>query len=174
MRVLSVNDWEIMQVAIQQEILRSEESRYDHKLHGVLLAAQGYDSYQIGKMFGQSPTTIQRWINRFNQSGFSGLQDKDRSGRPKSLDAKQWSKIEKHLRQSPQSFGYKQNLWDGKLLSKHLQEHLGVILGVRQCQRLFKAMGFRYRKPRPVIAKADETDQKAFKKTLVPGKKGKG
>lgn len=173
MQVLSVKDGEIMQVALQQEILRSEESRYDHKLHGVLLAAQGYDSYQIGEMFGQSPTTIQRWVNRFNKSGFAGLQDKERPGRPRSLDAKQWSKIEKHLRQPPQSFGYKQNLWDGRLLAKHLQEHLGVVLGIRQCQRLFKAMGFRYRKPRPVIAKAEEVDQSTFKKTPVAGKKNK-
>ena len=34
MRVLLVKDGEIMQIALQQEILRSEESRYDHKLHG--------------------------------------------------------------------------------------------------------------------------------------------
>lgn len=30
-----------MQIAIQQEIFRSEESRYDHKLHEVLLVAMG-------------------------------------------------------------------------------------------------------------------------------------
>jgi hypothetical protein len=28
-------------LGLQQEIQRSEESRYDHRLHGVLLVAQG-------------------------------------------------------------------------------------------------------------------------------------
>jgi transposase len=172
MRSLTVHDADVMKVAIQQEILRSEESRYDHKLHGVLLVSQGYDCYQVGQMFGQNPTTVQRWIKRFNQFGFSGLQDRERPGRPRLLDSKQWTKLEKQLRKSPTEFGHKQNLWDGKLLSSHLKEQFGVILGVRQCQRIFSAMGFRYRKPRPVIAKADETAQKSFKKTSDFGKNG--
>ncbi len=36
MRKLEIVDAEVMQVAIRQEIDRSEESRYDHRLHGVL------------------------------------------------------------------------------------------------------------------------------------------
>ena len=41
MRKLEVADREIMQIGVQQEVQRSEESRYDHRLHGVLLVAQG-------------------------------------------------------------------------------------------------------------------------------------
>ena len=43
-------------------------------------------------------------------------------------------------------------LWDGKLLSQHLRQRYGVELGVRQCQRVFRDMGFRFRKPRPQVA----------------------
>jgi len=89
MKQLKVKDPVLMQIAIQQEIQRSEESRYDHKLHGVLLVANGYDSYTIGEMFGQSPTTIQRWVRKFNESGFAGLRDGERAGRPRILSEKQ-------------------------------------------------------------------------------------
>jgi hypothetical protein len=41
-------------------------------------------------------------------------------------------------------------------------------LGVRQCQRLFRQFGFRLRKPRPLIAKANPSLQKAHKKK-TPG-----
>ncbi|MDA8362070.1 MAG: hypothetical protein M0Z44_08820, partial [Gammaproteobacteria bacterium] len=34
MRKLQIEDAEVMRIAIQQEIGRSEESRYDHRLHG--------------------------------------------------------------------------------------------------------------------------------------------
>ncbi|MGH8653570.1 MAG: winged helix-turn-helix domain-containing protein [Gammaproteobacteria bacterium] len=44
---------------------------------------------------------------------------------------------------------------------------------MRQCQRLFRQMGFRLRKPRPVIAKADPAAQAAFKKTAAPGRRFK-
>jgi len=47
------------------------------------------------------------------------------------------------------------NLWDGPVLSEHLRRNCGITLGVRQCQRLFRQMGFRLRKPRPQVAQSD-------------------
>ena len=171
MKQLMIKDTKHMQMAIQQEIQRSEESRYDHKLHGILLVANGYDSYQVGDLFGQSPTTIQRWVKRFNESGFSGLMEAERPGRPRLLTEKQWDEMEKDVRRSPSDFNFIQSFWDGKLLSKHLQKKYKVEIGVRQCQRMFKTMGFRLRKPRPVIANADPLLQRAFKKTPKGSKK---
>jgi transposase len=165
MKQLKVKDPVLMQIAIQQEIQRSEESRYDHKLHGVLLVANGYDSYTIGEMFGQSPTTIQRWVKKFNESGFAGLRDGERAGRPRILSEKQWGQMEKDVRRPPSDFNFIQSFWDGKLLAEHLRKKYKVEIGVRQCQRMFKTMGFRLRKPRPVIANADPLLQKGFKKT---------
>jgi len=37
MKRLQVADRELMEIALRNEILRSEEARYDHRLHGVLL-----------------------------------------------------------------------------------------------------------------------------------------
>jgi transposase len=165
MKKLEIDDRDIMQMAIQQEISRSEESRYDHRLHGVLLASKGFSCYEIAELLGQNATTIQRWIKRFNQKGFAALYEGERAGRPRTLDKKQWASLEKDLRKQPRDFGYGQNLWDGKVLSHHLKLRYGVSLGVRQCQRLFGQMGFRRRKPRPVIAQADPAAQAAYKKT---------
>ena len=44
------------------------------------------------------------------------------------------------------------NLWDGKTLAEWLLRNWAVELSVRQCQRLFRQLGFRQRKPRPLIA----------------------
>lgn len=154
-----------MQIAIQEEIQRSEESRYDHKLHGVLLVANGWDSYQVGEMFGQNPTTIQRWVKKFNESGFAGLKDGERPGRPTLLSERQWNQVGEDLRKPPGEFNYPQAFWDGKLMSLHLKKKYKVQIGVRQCQRIFNQLGFRLRKPRPIIANADPKAQKGFKKT---------
>ena len=62
MRRLEITDREIMEIALRNEILRSEEARYDHRLHGVLLVSQGMSCYEVGKKFGHDPTTIQRWV----------------------------------------------------------------------------------------------------------------
>jgi transposase len=162
-----------MRIAIRQEIVRSEESRYDHRLHGVLLVSQGLSCRRVAEYLGQDAVTVQRWVGRFNERGFAGLQEIERPGRPRSLNEPRWSRLEADLRRSPGDFGYGQNLWDGKVLSHHLQQRYGVDLGVRQCQRLFRQMGFRRRKPRPLIAQADPTAQAAYKKTAPHGQRRK-
>jgi transposase len=63
------------------------------------------------------------------------------------------------------------NLWDGKTLGALIEGKFGVRLSVRQCQRLFRQLGFRLRKPRPVVGQADPALQRAHKKTPRPGKK---
>ncbi len=165
MKRLRISDADVMEIALQNEILRTEEARYDHRLHGVLLVCKGFSSYEVAKMFGQSSTTIQRWVRSFQKSGFAGLEDCEKAGRPNRLSPQQLKSINTALRKSPRDLGYSQNLWDGKLLSYHVEKSHHVLLGVRQCQRLYHKLGFRLRKPRPMIAHADPAKQEAFKKT---------
>lgn len=169
MRRLEISEREFMSVALQDEIVRSEEARYDHRLHGVLLVCSGLSCYQVAELLGHSPRTIESWVTRFEGKGFAGLQEGERPGRPCALKALEFEKLAGDLRRSPRVFGYAQGLWDGKLLSHHLAERFGVHLGVRQCQRLFRRLGFRRRKPRPVIAQADPQAQKRYKKTPPTG-----
>lgn len=170
MRKLEVQNAEFMRFAVQDEILRSEESRYDHRLHGILLVCSGFSCSKVAELLGQSRRTVQYWVRRFEQSGFAGLQEGFRAGRPPALDEETLEEVGRDLRRSPRDWGYSQNLWDGKLLSHHLAERYGAQLGVRQCQRLFRQLGFRRRKPRPVIAQADPEAQRAYKKTAPPSR----
>ena len=151
---------------MQQEILRSEESsRYDHKIQGVLLVCSGLSCPDIGKLLGHGPRPIHYWVRRFEEIGFAGLEETPRPGRPSLINEDIRNGIGVDLRCSPQEFGYSQNLWDSKLLSHHLSKQYGVQLGERQCRRFFHHLGFRRRKPRPVIAKADQEAQLRYKKT---------
>lgn len=168
MKKLTVDDPGIMKIALQQEIVRSEEARYDNKMHGVLLAASGMSCYDVASVLGRSPRTVEYWVTRFNENGFAGLREKEGRGRPAILGAQEVGTIEEALRKSPQDFGYTQSGWDGKLLSQFITDRFQKHVGVRQCQRLFRKLGFRFRKPRPVIAKANPEAQDAYKKT--PGK----
>lgn len=168
MRKLQVRDAVVMSEAIRQEITRSEESRYEHRLHGVLMVAQGMNCHEVGRWLGEHSTTVQRWASRFETRGFAGRSFGERPGRPSRVAPGVLSKLERELRGEPRSFGYEQTLWDGKLLSHHLEKRHGVRLKVRQCQRLSRQLGFRLRKPRPEIAQADPVRQRAFKKTASP------
>jgi len=111
------------------------------------------------------------WVNRFERDGLTGLTEEERPGRPTRLTEKQMQDIDTALRKTPSELGLTGNLWDGKTLSAYIEKHWKVSLGTRQCQRLFRQLGFRMRKPRPVIASADPAEQARVKKTSPSGKK---
>ena len=164
MKRIQVSDAETVILILQDEIRRSYQARYDHRLHAVLMVAQGMSCRSVAELLGDSPRSVAYWVNRFEAEGLSGLADANRPGRPSRLDEQQLQQIQEALRSSPADFGLTANLWDGKLLSHFIGQRFGVNLGVRQCQRLFRQFGFRLRKPRPLIAKADPEKQEAFKK----------
>jgi len=164
MKKSKISDAETVILILQDEIRRSYEARYDHRLHAILMVAQGMSCRKVAQLLGDSARTVAYWVQRFEAEGLSGLADADRSGRPSKLDEKQLQLIEIALRSHPSQYGLSGNLWDGKLLSHFIDQQFGVELGVRQCQRLFRRLGFRFRKPRPLIAKADPEKQEAFKK----------
>ena len=85
MRKLLVKDAASAVRVIQQQIGRSEDARYDHRLHGVLLVAKGYDCYEVAEILGHSPTTIENWVNTYNTRGVEGLHDDSRPGRPSRI-----------------------------------------------------------------------------------------
>jgi transposase len=151
-------------LSLQQEIQRSEESRYDHRLHGVLLVAQGMTCPEVARLLGDAPRSVEYWVHHFDQEGLAGLTEGDRSGRPRRLDEKHLKEINRVLREKPSDAGMRVNLWDGKTLSAWIEKTYGIQLGVRQCQRLFRQLEFRLRKPRPVLARADPAQQKKHKK----------
>src|SRR5271157_4213525 len=153
MRPLRVADSATMILGLQDEIRRSEESRYDHRLHGVLLVAPGMTCPEVAKLLGDAPRTVEYWVRGFEKEGLAGLREGERL-----------QQVNAALRQMPRALGLGGNLWDGKTLAAWIERQYGIGLGVRQCQRLFRQLGFRLRKPRPAIAWADPERQQTHKK----------
>jgi transposase len=168
MKALRIADSATVSLGLQDEIRRSEESRYDHRLHGVLLVAQGMTCPEVAGLLGDAPRSVENWVRRFEAEGLAGLQEGDRPGRPRRLDSQQLAEVDAVLRKTPRDVGMSGNLWDGKTLAVWIKRQFGTRLGVRQSQRLFRQLGFRLRKPRPMVAQADPVRQKAHKKNSRP------
>lgn len=158
-----------MILALQDEIRRSPDARYDHRLHGVLLVAEGMSCRQAAEALGDSHGTVANWVSRFERDGFGGLNEQEGRGRPSRLGRAEMRQVAVALRKSPADYGLPAQLWDGPLLSNFLEKKFGIELRARQCQRLFRRLGFRLRKPRPKVAQADPQVQATVKKTPTPG-----
>jgi transposase len=164
MKALTVAEASVIVLGLQAEIRRSAESRYDHRLHGVRLVAQGMNCCRVAELLGDAPRTVEYWVHRFEAKGLAGLQEGTRCGRPGRLTAPQVAEIQGVLRKRPADFGLSGNLWDGKTLAAYLARAYQVTLGARQCRRFFRQWGFRLVKPRPVIARAEAARQAEHKK----------
>jgi hypothetical protein len=82
MRALKISDPSVIVLGLQDEIRRSGEARYDHRLHGVLLVAQGMNCCRVAELLGDAPRTVEYWVRRFEEKGLAGLQEGPRPGRP--------------------------------------------------------------------------------------------
>ena len=138
MRKLTVRDADGSEKIIWREILRSRDSRYDHRLHGVLAVCRGLSCYRTAAIWGRSPRAVEYWVKRFHDDGVSALREKRRPGRPRSLSAQQMEYLHSDLRRGPQSVGREERRWTGRSLRAHLGEYYGVDLTVRHCQRLIR------------------------------------
>lgn len=155
MKKLTISDAEVIIHVLQDEIRHAKEARYGHRLHGILLVAQGMSCSEVAKLLGDAPRTVQFWVRRFEEEGLSGLVEDGKPGRPARLSSEHLETIALILKRPPYEAGMSGKVWDGKVLSAFIQKEWGLVLGMRQCQRLFRRLGFRYRKPRPGMAPAD-------------------
>ncbi len=131
MTPLTIRDAETVALGLQDEIRRSEESRYDHRLHGVLLVAKGMSCRQVSELLGDAPRTVAYWVRRFERNGLTGLTEEERAGRPRRLKDEHIQRIGEALRRQPVDFGLTGNLWDGKTLSAYVIRQWDVNLGTR-------------------------------------------
>ena len=138
MKKLTIPDTERAILALQGEIRWSPESRYDRRLHGILLVAQGNSGREVARLLGVANRTVSYWVERFEQERLAGLLRGKRIGSPRRLSEEQVAQIDAALRMNPRDFGLKGNVWDGKTLAAFIRKGWDVTMSVRQCQRMLR------------------------------------
>jgi len=113
MRVHTLSRPEVI-LGLQEEIRRTEDARYDHRLHALLMVAQSRKCSEVAELFGDAQRTGQYWVQRFEKEGFAGLYDAEKPGRPRRLNEEQMQEIGSSLRGTPKETGLRGQIWDGK------------------------------------------------------------
>ena len=163
-KILKIKDVEKIKDEIQNHFSVDEDARFVRRLDVVLLLCNEQSISKVADLFEINATTIQRWIQRLNEFGFEGLRDKPGRGRRSLLSEADQAELKKDIEKPPNDLGYQQARWDGKLLSHHIKRDYNVEIKVRQCQNLFKKLGFSLQRPRKMPDGGDPEKQEAFKK----------
>ena len=142
MRPLKIQNPDDTIQTLQDEMQRSEESRYDHRLHGILLVARGLSAREAAACLGNAARTVELWVHRFQKQGLAGLHEGQRPGRPSRLNEEQLASAQAAVRFNPAEVGLSADIWNAITLSAYLHS-LGIDLKPRQCRNLLRKWGFR-------------------------------
>ena len=116
-------------------IKSSEESKYLFRVFAVNMVLSGTSAAQVSVSAGVSRATVSGWVKIADEKGFEALRTKERSGRPPKLSSAQLAEIDVALQSNPAEYGFK--VWDGPSLSEHIKSKYGIVMSVRNCQRIF-------------------------------------
>jgi transposase len=117
----------------------------------VLLSSRGYSLAQIAAIFECEEATVRQWLERYQQEGDSGLQDRPRSGRPRKADLVARTVIRHVVEQTPPDLGYGFTCWTVATLAAHLAQRLPVPLSAATVRRVLHALTYRWRRPRHTL-----------------------
>ena len=137
---LAVTNLAAIRAALRHEGKQSSQSRFLHRLHYLLLVGTGRICYEVAKVFGDSPRSVERWVREFQQRGIEGLRDKPHTGRHATLADAQLRQLALVFRSSPRQLGYEAEVWSNKLLRAKILQRFSVATSVRHCQRLFRVL----------------------------------
>ena len=171
MRKLEIADPEIMRIAIQQEISRSDESRYDHRLHGLLLLTSGI------KAANKLQTSLARTAAPFNV-GSSASSKRDLKACVKAngqegllaltpSNGRLWGAT---CAEAPRTSGMSDTCGMASCCPHTSSRSTRSLSGCVSASVFFGKWIFRLRKPRPQVAQSDPVLVAAFKKTAPTGK----
>ena len=125
---------------IRREFRRSQEARYVHRLHGVLLVLLGSSTVKAGKILGIPQRTIAQWTIQFKKRGIAGLAEAENFGRPSVLTGRQRSALKAAVAKTPAEAGLSGDRWTGALVAEFLGKRFGLTLTMRHCRRLLRAI----------------------------------
>jgi len=177
MKALTIKNASVTKEALLEMAQQEPSVWLGIRIAAGLLILQGWTSSQVAELFDVSRQSAVQWVQRLNNQGLSGLEEKPRPGRPIRLDAKIQEQLEHTLMKDPREAGLSRNRWDGVAVVEYLHRAHGVELKVRQAQRWIRRLGFSLRRPIYRYAQATpegvETFSERIKKTASSQEKPK-
>jgi transposase len=124
---------------------RTAPARAVQRARIVWLAHQGRRVPAIAQELHLTPTTVRRWLKRFNRRGLPGLEEQPRSGRPALYSPEQVSEVIATALTDPKALSLPFACWTLDRLQAYLHEVKGIWIKRTRIDELLLAEGLRWR-----------------------------
>jgi transposase len=146
-----------------QEIRRTSDGRYQHRLQTILLAKRGMSSKDIREELLISSATYCKWLKNYNEHGKEILKQHN-SGR-KGGNPKYDKRIFKELFEK---IDLMEEYWSVIKMQKFIYDKYSITIPNETMRMRAKRAGYSYKSNRPSPYKGDKELQKNLKKTVSP------
>jgi len=165
---VSINKGQKKELERYRKLASSKDSE---KALMILLNSDGLGVIQIAKILKRNPHTIRDWLKRYIASGIKGLDRKYSPGRPDKKREELKVHIQKILADSPNEYGYTDQVWTVPLIIHDAESTLKLSVGKDTVIRALVAMGYSYKRPtKTVPARAPSKKEKAERiKSMIEG-----
>lgn len=141
---------------------RTPEHRMVQRARVVVLSDQGKSIQQICLSLSIDHRVVRRWLKRYGEAGFDGLEEKRRSGRPTEIEAHVWQKLATLVVQSPEKFGLPLVRWSVRTLEDFIARRHGWRVSRASVSRFLRSMALKPHRVRYWLNPSDpDFDQKA-------------
>jgi transposase len=125
------------------------------RIRAIELLAEGRKPEAVAEALGCARSSVYAWAKAWREMGLWGLREGSRSGRRRSLEGRAESLLEELLEEGdPQSRGYRSTGWTVPMLRSELAKG-GYVVSERTVRRTLKRLGFRWKRPKYVLGRAD-------------------
>jgi len=131
----------------------------------VVLAIEGWGAVDIARALGLSRRACQMWVQRYNEFGLDGLQDREGRGRRPTLTPDQEDQVRERIDAGPTPDDKVCTL-RGSDIKNILENEFEICRSLSSVYDLLHRLGYSCLQPRPKHRKADAEAQAAFKEEL--------
>ena len=125
---------------------RTAPARAVERARVVRAALDGKMVEDIAADLHLSRNTVYMWLHRFEERGLAGLEDRTRSGRPRTYPSEQVGAIVATALTKPKTLDLPFASWTLDRLVAYLSEHKGITMKRSRLDELLLSEGLRWRK----------------------------
>jgi transposase len=144
---------------LQHLACRGRDAQMVRRAQGLLWLDQGEHPIAIAHRLGVTREAVYSWARRLrgmvDRPLAQGLRDQPRSGCPRRKRHAVEELVEQVMDARPSEYGYQAEGWTATLIRYHLQAKQAIEVSETTVRRCLKGMGYRWKRPRYVLARRD-------------------
>ena len=155
-------------IRLKKEAEEDGAYRVAKRLHAVILNSDGWTSGQIADVLKAPLSKVSEWLRRYEENGFEGLLEGERSGRPRELTEKQLITVTDIVDSGPVAYGFLSGVWTSPMVARVIEEEFGVSYHPGHVRKLLHQLGFSVQRPKRILVKADPQKRDRWRRRKYP------